>query len=73
VKKLKKRKGAIEDLERALSCSGTLTNCVTIPKSLDDRQSHQELKPFERCKFPFSAKQNEMTRTSTIMQVRSLQ
>lgn len=37
VKKLKKRKGAIEDLERALSSPGTPSNCVTIPRSLDGR------------------------------------
>jgi hypothetical protein len=35
VKKLKKRKGAIEDLERALSCPGTPSNCVTISRILD--------------------------------------
>lgn len=37
VKKLKKRKGAIEELERALSCPGTQSKCVTIPRSLDGR------------------------------------
>lgn len=37
VKKLKKRKGAIEELERALSCPGTPSKCVTIPRSLDGR------------------------------------
>ncbi|XP_073989237.1 mothers against decapentaplegic homolog 1 isoform X2 [Rhodnius prolixus] len=37
VKKLKKKKGAIEDLERALSCPGQPSNCVTIPRSLDGR------------------------------------
>lgn len=37
VKKLKKRQGAIEELERALSCPGTPSNCVTIPRSLDGR------------------------------------
>ncbi|XP_063700325.1 protein mothers against dpp [Culicoides brevitarsis] len=37
VKKLKKRKGAIEELERALSCPGQLSKCVTIPRSLDGR------------------------------------
>lgn len=37
VKKLKKKKGALEDLERALSCPGQLSNCVTIPRSLDGR------------------------------------
>jgi len=37
VKKLKKKKGALEDLERALSCPGTNSNCVTIPRSVDGR------------------------------------
>lgn len=37
VKKLKKRSGAIEDLERALSCPGQPSKCVTIPRSLDGR------------------------------------
>lgn len=37
VKKLKKRKGAIEELERALSCPGQPSKCVTIPRSLDGR------------------------------------
>ena len=37
VKKLKKNKGAIEDLERALSCPGQPSKCVTIPRSLDGR------------------------------------
>lgn len=37
VKKLKKTKGAIEDLERALSCPGQPSKCVTIPRSLDGR------------------------------------
>lgn len=37
VKKLKKRKGAIEDLERALSTPGMPSKCVTIPRSLDGR------------------------------------
>ena len=37
VKKLKKRKGAIEDLERALSLPGQPSKCVTIPRSLDGR------------------------------------
>lgn len=37
VKKLKKRKGAIEDLERALSSPGMPSKCVTIPRSLDGR------------------------------------
>lgn len=37
VKKLKKKKGAIEDLERALSHPNEESNCVTIPRSLDGR------------------------------------
>lgn len=37
VKKLKKRKGAIDDLERALSAPGMPSKCVTIPRSLDGR------------------------------------
>ncbi|XP_022255125.1 mothers against decapentaplegic homolog 5-like [Limulus polyphemus] len=37
VKKLKKKKGAIEELEKALSCPGQPSNCVTIPRSLDGR------------------------------------
>ncbi|TMW47267.1 hypothetical protein DOY81_007648 [Sarcophaga bullata] len=41
VKKLKKRQGAIDDLEMALSYL----------------QSHHELKALEICQYPFSAKQ----------------
>lgn len=37
VKKLKKRKGAIEDLECALSNPTAPSKCVTIPRSLDGR------------------------------------
>ncbi|KAK1904734.1 Mothers against decapentaplegic like 5 [Dissostichus eleginoides] len=37
VKKLKKKKGAMEDLEKALSCPGQTSKCVTIPRSLDGR------------------------------------
>lgn len=37
VKKLKKRKGAIEELETALSRPGQPSKCVTIPRSLDGR------------------------------------
>lgn len=37
VKKLKKKKGSLEELERALSCPGQDSNCVTIPRSLDGR------------------------------------
>ncbi|GAV07857.1 hypothetical protein RvY_17643 [Ramazzottius varieornatus] len=38
VKKLKKKKGAIEELEKALTLgSSEVTKCVTIPRSLDGR------------------------------------
>ena len=37
VKKLKKQKGALEELEKALSQPSTPTKCVTIPRSLDGR------------------------------------
>ncbi|XP_017487190.1 PREDICTED: mothers against decapentaplegic homolog 5-like [Rhagoletis zephyria] len=37
VKRLKKSKGAIEDLEYALSHPGQPSKCVTIPRSLDGR------------------------------------
>ncbi|XP_014673033.1 PREDICTED: mothers against decapentaplegic homolog 5-like [Priapulus caudatus] len=37
VKKLKKKKGALEDLEKALSTPGQPSKCVTIPRSLDGR------------------------------------
>ncbi|XP_067288690.1 mothers against decapentaplegic homolog 9 isoform X2 [Pseudorasbora parva] len=37
VKKLKKKKGAMEDLEKALSCPGQPSVCVTIARSLDGR------------------------------------
>ena len=37
VKKLKKKKGSMEALERALSCPGQPSKCVTIPRSLDGR------------------------------------
>uniref|UniRef100_T1GPZ3 MH1 domain-containing protein n=1 Tax=Megaselia scalaris TaxID=36166 RepID=T1GPZ3_MEGSC len=43
VKKLKKRKGAVDDLERALSCPGQPSKCVTIPRSLDGRLQHEQL------------------------------
>ncbi|CAH1400794.1 unnamed protein product [Nezara viridula] len=47
VKKLKKNKGALEELEKALSCPGQPTNCVTIPRSLDGRLqvSHRKALP----------------------------
>ena len=37
VKKLKKKKGALEDLEKALSNPGVASKCVTIARSLDGR------------------------------------
>ena len=37
VKKLKKQKGALEELEKALSQPNAPTKCVTIPRSLDGR------------------------------------
>lgn len=37
VKKLKKKKGSMEELERALSFPGQKSKCVTIPRSLDGR------------------------------------
>uniref|UniRef100_A0A670YAT6 Mothers against decapentaplegic homolog n=1 Tax=Pseudonaja textilis TaxID=8673 RepID=A0A670YAT6_PSETE len=37
VKKLMKKRGALQDLERALSCPGQPSKCVTIPHSLDGR------------------------------------
>lgn len=37
VKKLKKKKGSMEDLEKALSSPGQKSKCVTIPRSLDGR------------------------------------
>ena len=37
VKKLKKTKGAIEELEKALRSPGQPSECVTIPRSLDGR------------------------------------
>lgn len=36
VKKLKK-KGAIQELEKALSCPGQPSKCVTIPRPVDGR------------------------------------
>ena len=37
VKKLKKKKGALEELEKALQSPGQPSRCVTIPRSLDGR------------------------------------
>ncbi|KAJ7407058.1 mothers against decapentaplegic 1-like protein [Willisornis vidua] len=37
VKKLKKKRSAMEELEKALSCPGQPSSCVTIPHSLDSR------------------------------------
>lgn len=37
VKKLKKQKGCLEELEKALSNPGAPSKCVTIPRSLDGR------------------------------------
>lgn len=37
MKKLKKTKGATEDLQKALSSPGQPSKCVTIPRSLDGR------------------------------------
>ncbi|NXT28233.1 SMAD1 protein, partial [Syrrhaptes paradoxus] len=37
VKKLKRKKGAIEELGKAFTCPGQPSNCVTIPHSADDR------------------------------------
>lgn len=37
VKKLMKKRGALQELERALSCPGQPSKCVTIPHSLDGR------------------------------------
>ncbi|NWR39617.1 SMAD9 protein, partial [Tachuris rubrigastra] len=47
VKKLKKKKGAMEELERALSCPGQPSKCVTIPRSVDGRMqvSHHKALP----------------------------
>ncbi|XP_051819029.1 mothers against decapentaplegic homolog 1-like isoform X2 [Antechinus flavipes] len=47
VKKLKKKKGAMEELEKALSCPGQPSNCVTIPRSLDGRLQvfHRKVMP----------------------------
>ncbi|NWV82331.1 SMAD1 protein, partial [Dasyornis broadbenti] len=46
VKKLKKKKGAMEELEKALSCPGQPSNCVTIPRSSDGRLQVSHRKAF---------------------------
>ncbi|KAJ8342576.1 hypothetical protein SKAU_G00325040 [Synaphobranchus kaupii] len=48
VKKLKKKKGAMEDLEKALSSPGQPSN------------PHHELKALECCEFPFGSKQKDI-------------
>ena len=42
VKKLKKSKGALEELEKALKSPGQPSKCVTIPRSLDGRLQVRE-------------------------------
>ena len=37
VKKLKKKKGAVEELKRVLENPNTISDCITIPRSLDGR------------------------------------
>uniref|UniRef100_A0A663MWP4 Mothers against decapentaplegic homolog n=1 Tax=Athene cunicularia TaxID=194338 RepID=A0A663MWP4_ATHCN len=37
VKKMKKKKGSMKELEKVLSCPGQPSNCVTIPRLLDGR------------------------------------
>lgn len=46
VKKLKNNKDALKELERALSCPGQESKCVTIPRSLDGRLQVQHRKNF---------------------------
>ncbi|XP_044530177.1 LOW QUALITY PROTEIN: mothers against decapentaplegic homolog 5-like [Gracilinanus agilis] len=46
VKKLKKKKGAMEELEKALSSPGQPSKCVTIPPSLDGRLQVSHRKSF---------------------------
>uniref|UniRef100_A0A8C4VP54 Mothers against decapentaplegic homolog n=1 Tax=Gopherus evgoodei TaxID=1825980 RepID=A0A8C4VP54_9SAUR len=65
VKKLKKKKGAMEELERALSCPGQPSKCVTIPRSLDGRLqvSHRKGLPhviYCRVWLPIGSKQKEV-------------
>ena len=47
VKKLKKSKGEIEKLERALSTPGQPSECVTIPRSLDGRLQVKNILKFK--------------------------
>ena len=50
MKKLKKSKGAIEELERALASPGQQSGCVTIPRSLDGRlQVRVQVTDARRC------------------------
>lgn len=51
VKKLKKTKGAIEELEKALSCPGQPSKCVTIPRSLDGRLQVLTLRNQTACRY----------------------
>ena len=48
VKKLKKKKGALEALEKALSLHSPQTECVTIPRSLDGRLQVSHRKRFPK-------------------------
>ena len=51
VKKLKKKKGALEALEKALSLHSPQTECVTIPRSLDGRLQVSHRKRFKKLKL----------------------
>ena len=51
VKKLKKKKGALEALEKALSLHSPQTECVTIPRSLDGRLQVSHRKRFQKLKL----------------------
>ena len=48
MKKLKKKKGALEALEKALSLHSPQTECVTIPRSLDGRLQVSHRKRFQK-------------------------
>jgi len=65
VKKLKKKKGALEELEKALSNPGLPSKCVTIARSLDGRlqASKFEVRSFNRFKLPVHCAQ---THTHTV-------